>query len=297
MDGRVRGSAMLAVETAARPVALRRLGLDSGTLTSRYPRLVYARGHGFGVRGPDADMPGYDSSALGRAAGWATSLRRRTRTSRSASAARWATATARCRSPSGSPPRCCAGSAPAAGRSSTYRCSPRRCGRCPPTCWPPCRAASRGPPAGGTSRRTRWSVRSSGRSARTACSTGCRACPGADRRAATAHAARSRARRAHRGRAARARLRVGRDHRPQGRRGAAVSSLRVPVRDESSAVYWGGSRPARAGHRPLLAVRVRRWPLILQSIVTVRAGCRGPAPGTVQTLARPRADAWRAFVS
>jgi crotonobetainyl-CoA:carnitine CoA-transferase CaiB-like acyl-CoA transferase len=50
--------------TNFRPGALRRLGLDSETLTSRYPRLVYARGHGFGVRGPDADMPGYDSSAF-----------------------------------------------------------------------------------------------------------------------------------------------------------------------------------------------------------------------------------------
>jgi crotonobetainyl-CoA:carnitine CoA-transferase CaiB-like acyl-CoA transferase len=50
--------------TSFRPGALRRLGLDAQTLTDRYPRLVYARGHGFGVRGPDADMPGYDSSAF-----------------------------------------------------------------------------------------------------------------------------------------------------------------------------------------------------------------------------------------
>jgi crotonobetainyl-CoA:carnitine CoA-transferase CaiB-like acyl-CoA transferase len=50
--------------TNFRPGALRRLGLDSETLTARYPRLVYARGHGFGVRGPDAGMPGYDSSAF-----------------------------------------------------------------------------------------------------------------------------------------------------------------------------------------------------------------------------------------
>ncbi len=103
--------------TNFRPGALRRLGLDSGTLTARYPRLVYARGHGFGVRGPDADMPGYDPSAFwARAAGWATSSRRRTRTSRSASAARWATATARCRSPSGSPPGEPAGVLGRAGR-------------------------------------------------------------------------------------------------------------------------------------------------------------------------------------
>jgi crotonobetainyl-CoA:carnitine CoA-transferase CaiB-like acyl-CoA transferase len=50
--------------TNFRPGALRRLGLDAGVLTARYPRLVYARGHGFGARGPDADMPGYDSSAF-----------------------------------------------------------------------------------------------------------------------------------------------------------------------------------------------------------------------------------------
>jgi crotonobetainyl-CoA:carnitine CoA-transferase CaiB-like acyl-CoA transferase len=50
--------------TNFRPGALRRLGLDADTLTARYPQLVYARGHGFGVRGPDAEMPGYDSSAF-----------------------------------------------------------------------------------------------------------------------------------------------------------------------------------------------------------------------------------------
>jgi crotonobetainyl-CoA:carnitine CoA-transferase CaiB-like acyl-CoA transferase len=50
--------------TNLRPGALRRLGLDAGTLTARYPRLVYARGHGYGVRGPDADRAGYDASAF-----------------------------------------------------------------------------------------------------------------------------------------------------------------------------------------------------------------------------------------
>jgi crotonobetainyl-CoA:carnitine CoA-transferase CaiB-like acyl-CoA transferase len=50
--------------TNFRPDALRRLQLDSDTLRARYPSLVYARGHGYGVRGPDADMPGYDSSAF-----------------------------------------------------------------------------------------------------------------------------------------------------------------------------------------------------------------------------------------
>lgn len=50
--------------TSLRPGALRRLGLDAEQLTARFPRLVYGRGHGYGTRGPDADRPGYDSSAF-----------------------------------------------------------------------------------------------------------------------------------------------------------------------------------------------------------------------------------------
>jgi crotonobetainyl-CoA:carnitine CoA-transferase CaiB-like acyl-CoA transferase len=50
--------------TNMRPQALQRLGLDPETLTDRYPSLVYARGHGYGVRGPDADQAGYDASAF-----------------------------------------------------------------------------------------------------------------------------------------------------------------------------------------------------------------------------------------
>ena len=50
--------------TNFRPAALRKLGLDAEELTRRFPTLVYARGHGFGVRGPGADKPGYDSSAF-----------------------------------------------------------------------------------------------------------------------------------------------------------------------------------------------------------------------------------------
>jgi crotonobetainyl-CoA:carnitine CoA-transferase CaiB-like acyl-CoA transferase len=50
--------------TNLRPGALARLGLDADALRSRYPRLVYARGHGYGVRGPDADQAGYDASAF-----------------------------------------------------------------------------------------------------------------------------------------------------------------------------------------------------------------------------------------
>ena len=50
--------------TSLRPGALSRLGLGAEALRDRYPSLVYARGHGFGVRGPDANQPGYDSSAF-----------------------------------------------------------------------------------------------------------------------------------------------------------------------------------------------------------------------------------------
>jgi crotonobetainyl-CoA:carnitine CoA-transferase CaiB-like acyl-CoA transferase len=50
--------------TSLRPSALERLDLDSATLTDRYPALVYARGSGYGVRGPDANRAGYDASAF-----------------------------------------------------------------------------------------------------------------------------------------------------------------------------------------------------------------------------------------
>jgi len=50
--------------TSVRPDALERLGLGADAVRARYPRLVYARGHGYGVRGPDAGLPGYDASAF-----------------------------------------------------------------------------------------------------------------------------------------------------------------------------------------------------------------------------------------
>lgn len=50
--------------TSLRPGALSRLGLETDTLRERYPSLICARGHGFGTRGPDANQPGYDSSAF-----------------------------------------------------------------------------------------------------------------------------------------------------------------------------------------------------------------------------------------
>ena len=50
--------------TSLRPDALGRLGLDADALRQRYPKLVYARGNGYGMRGPDAGMAGYDASAF-----------------------------------------------------------------------------------------------------------------------------------------------------------------------------------------------------------------------------------------
>ena len=46
------------------PSVLERLGLDETTLRELNPRLVYARGHGYGARGPDADTPAYDSTSF-----------------------------------------------------------------------------------------------------------------------------------------------------------------------------------------------------------------------------------------
>jgi crotonobetainyl-CoA:carnitine CoA-transferase CaiB-like acyl-CoA transferase len=60
--------------TSLRPGALERLGLDAESLSSRYPRLVYARGHGYGARGPDADHAGYDASAFWARGGLAHTL-------------------------------------------------------------------------------------------------------------------------------------------------------------------------------------------------------------------------------
>jgi crotonobetainyl-CoA:carnitine CoA-transferase CaiB-like acyl-CoA transferase len=50
--------------TNLRPKALKRLGLDEDTVRERFPRLIFARGHGYGVRGPHADAAGYDGSAF-----------------------------------------------------------------------------------------------------------------------------------------------------------------------------------------------------------------------------------------
>ncbi len=50
--------------TSFRPASLARLGLSVEALRERNPRLIYARGHGLGVRGPHADLPSYDATAF-----------------------------------------------------------------------------------------------------------------------------------------------------------------------------------------------------------------------------------------
>ena len=49
--------------TNLRPRALRAAGLDVEDVRAANPSIIYARGHGFGVRGPGADRAGYDASA------------------------------------------------------------------------------------------------------------------------------------------------------------------------------------------------------------------------------------------
>jgi crotonobetainyl-CoA:carnitine CoA-transferase CaiB-like acyl-CoA transferase len=60
--------------TSLRPAALERLSLGVEALRVRNPKLIYARGHGLGVRGPDANRPSYDMSAFWSRGGVAHSL-------------------------------------------------------------------------------------------------------------------------------------------------------------------------------------------------------------------------------
>lgn len=50
--------------TNTRPAALKRLGLDYETLKDQYPRLIYAIVQGFGEKGPDKDLPAFDTTAF-----------------------------------------------------------------------------------------------------------------------------------------------------------------------------------------------------------------------------------------
>ncbi len=62
--------------TNYRPEVLDRLGLDVKHLRARNPRLIYARGHGVGVRGPEANRPCYDMTAFWSRGGMAHTLSR-----------------------------------------------------------------------------------------------------------------------------------------------------------------------------------------------------------------------------
>ena len=50
--------------TNVRYKSLVRAGLDYETLKERFPRLIYAHFNGYGYKGPDADLPGYDMSGF-----------------------------------------------------------------------------------------------------------------------------------------------------------------------------------------------------------------------------------------
>ncbi len=56
------------------PSTLERLDLGVDALREVNPKLIYARGHGFGVRGPDADKAAYDATAFWARGGLAETL-------------------------------------------------------------------------------------------------------------------------------------------------------------------------------------------------------------------------------
>jgi crotonobetainyl-CoA:carnitine CoA-transferase CaiB-like acyl-CoA transferase len=60
--------------TNVRQAALRRLGLDPGSLLARNPRLVYGAITGYGLTGPDADRAAYDIAGFWARSGIAAAL-------------------------------------------------------------------------------------------------------------------------------------------------------------------------------------------------------------------------------
>ena len=50
--------------TNLRPAALKRLGIAYDDIKERFPSLIYAAVLGYGEKGPDADMPAYDTTAF-----------------------------------------------------------------------------------------------------------------------------------------------------------------------------------------------------------------------------------------
>ncbi len=57
--------------------ALQRLGLDYETLKVKYPKLVYAICTGYGEKGPDKDLPGFDFTAFFARGGYLENLRQK----------------------------------------------------------------------------------------------------------------------------------------------------------------------------------------------------------------------------
>jgi cinnamoyl-CoA:phenyllactate CoA-transferase len=60
-----------------RPQALERMGLTYEALHERFPKLVYGTLTGYGDRGPDRDLPGYDFTAYWARGGFLDSLRQK----------------------------------------------------------------------------------------------------------------------------------------------------------------------------------------------------------------------------
>jgi len=50
--------------TNTRPRSMRKLGLDHVSIRERFPRIIYAALTSYGDKGPDADKPGFDSTAF-----------------------------------------------------------------------------------------------------------------------------------------------------------------------------------------------------------------------------------------
>ena len=57
-----------------RPQALQRQNLQYEVLKKKYPRLVYANVTGYGEKGPDCDLPGFDYTAFFARGGWSGTL-------------------------------------------------------------------------------------------------------------------------------------------------------------------------------------------------------------------------------
>lgn len=57
--------------------ALERAGLDYETLSAKFPRLIYAIALGYGLTGPDKDLPGYDFTAFFGRGGYTANLSKR----------------------------------------------------------------------------------------------------------------------------------------------------------------------------------------------------------------------------